>query len=94
MRGVHDHGQMAHLLDGRDGGDIQGVAGEGLKGADAPLAENDVFVACGHDIFGGHDPLLIGVGEAALEEDGLGHLAHLFQKLKILHVPGAYLDHV
>ncbi len=31
--GVHDHGQVAHLLDGGDGGHIQSVAGVGLEGA-------------------------------------------------------------
>ena len=39
VRGVHDDGQVAHLLDGGDGGHVQRVAGVGLEGADAPLAE-------------------------------------------------------
>ena len=92
--GVDDDGQVAHLLDGGDGGHVQGVAGIGLKGAHPPLAEDHVLVAGGHDVLGGHDPLLIGVGQAPLEEDGLAHLAHLLEQLEVLHVAGAHLHHV
>ena len=94
MGGIHHHGQVAHPLHGRDGGHVQGVAGVGLKGADAPLAEDHVLVALGHDILRRHDPLLVAVGEAPLEKDGLGQLAHLLQKVEVLHIPGADLDDI
>src|SRR5690606_35489323 len=40
--GVHDDGQVAHLLDDRYRVEVQGVARGGFKGADAPLAQDHV----------------------------------------------------
>ena len=45
MRGVDHNGQMAHALDGGNGGHIQRIAGLRLKGADAPLAQDDILIA-------------------------------------------------
>ena len=84
-------GQLAQHGDGRQ---VQGVAGVGLKGADTPLAEDDVLVAAGHDVFGAHQPLLVGGGHAAFDHDGLVLMAHGLQKVEVLHVPGADLDDV
>lgn len=77
-----------------DSGQVQGIAGGSLKGTDAPLAEDHVLVAPGHDVLRAHQQLLDGVGQAPLDEDGLSRLAQLLQKLKVLHVPGAHLDDV
>ena len=74
-----------------DGGQIQRVAGVVVKGADAPLAENDLLVAVGHDVLGAHQQLLQCVGKAALEENGLVELAQFPQQVKILHIPGTHL---
>ena len=81
-------------MQGGHGGQVQGVPGGGLKGADAPLAQDHVLVAPGHDILSTHQQLLQGVGQAPLEEDGLAGVTQLLQQFKVLHVPGAHLDHV
>ena len=73
---------------------IQGIAGVIVKGADAPLAEDDLFIAVGHDVLGTHQQFLQGVGKATLEEDGLAELAQLPQKVEILHIPCAYLQYI
>src|SRR3990172_2752863 len=71
VAGGGDDGKGAELLHERDGVDVHGVAGGGLEGADAALAEDDVGVALGEDVLGGEEPLLDGGGHAALQEDGL-----------------------
>ena len=76
------------------GGQIQGIAGGSLKGTDAPLAENDVFIALAHDVLRAHEQLLNGIGQAALQQNGLSGLAKFLQKIKILHIPGAHLNHI
>ena len=85
---------MGHLVEGGHGGQVQGVPGGRLKGADAPLAQDHVLVAPGHDVLGAHQQLLEGVGQAPLQEDGLAGVAQLFEQLEVLHVPGAHLDHI
>ena len=65
-----------------------------LKGADAPLAENDVFIAAGHDVLGAHEPLLIGGGHSPFDHHGPVLVADGLQEVKVLHVSGADLDDV
>jgi len=45
VRRIRKHRKMRKFFDDRDGGDVEGVAGVGFKGADAALAENDVEIA-------------------------------------------------
>ena len=52
VAGVHHHRQMGVLLEQGHGRDVQGVAGLGLKGADAPLAEHHLPVAPGQNVLG------------------------------------------
>ena len=85
---------MGLFVDDGHSGEVEGVAGVLLKGADAPLAENNLLVAAGHDILCGHDPLLDGVAQAALEQNRLVHLTHGLEQLEILHVAGTDLHHV
>ena len=66
VAGVHDHRQVGQPLEHRHGGDVQGVAGEGLVSADAPLAEDHLLVALGHDVLGAHQELFDGVGQTPL----------------------------
>ena len=70
------------------------VAGVVVKRADAALAEDDLLVAAGHDVFRAHQQLFDGVGQAALEQDGLVGLAKLLEQVKVLHIPRADLNHV
>ena len=94
VAGVHDDGQVGQLVEHGHGGDVQGVAGVVAEGADAPLTEDHPLVAAGHDVFGAHQQLLQGVGQAALEQDGLVHLAQLPKQVKVLHIPGTHLQHI
>ena len=94
MAGVDDDGQVGQPAQHGDAGQVQGVAGVALEGADAPLAEDHVLVAAGHDVLGAHQPLLIGGGHAPLDHDGLVLMAHGLEQVEVLHVPGADLDHV
>ena len=87
-------GQVGLLFDDGNHREVQRVAGVLFKGADAALAENDVFVAACHNVFGAHDPLLDGVGKAALQQHGLFHFAHRFQQPEVLHVARADLHKV
>src|SRR5208283_91760 len=86
MRGIHHNGQVRELLDDRDGGDIEGVSQITVKGSDAALAQHDVVVPAGHDVFGGKEQLLNGGGDSAFQQNRLGHLAELSQQVVILHV--------
>ena len=75
LAGVDDDGEVADAMDFGDDGQREGVAGVGFEGADAALAEDDVGVSAGHDVFGGEEEFFEGGGEAALEEDGFVCLA-------------------
>ena len=50
---------VSSLSDG-DGGDVAGVAGGGFEGADAAFAQDDVGIAVGDDVFGGHQEFFDG----------------------------------
>ena len=94
MAGVNDNGQVRFFLDDRHGGQVQRVAGRALKRADAALTEDNVLIAAGHDVLGGHDPLLNGIRQAALEQNGLVHLADGLEQLEVLHIARADLHNV
>ena len=91
---VHDNRQVRKVLDGGDGGKVEGVPRIGLVGADAALTENDVRIAFVQDVFGGVQPLVEGGGEAALQHDGLLGAADFLQQAEILHIAGADLQKV
>jgi len=74
--------------------DIECEAGARFVADDAALAEDDVAVAVGEDVFGGEEPLLDGGPHAPLEEHGLGCSANFVQKSEVLHVAAAYLEDV
>ena len=78
----------------RNSRQIERISGVIVKRADAALAENDIAIAAGHDIFRAHQQLLERVGKAALEKDRLFDRAHLLQKIIILHVARADLNDV
>ena len=95
VAGVHHHWQVGQPLEHRHHRQVQGVAGiGGLIGPNAPLAENDLFVAAGHDVLRAHQQLLNGARQAPLEKDGLVRFAQFLEHVKVLGVPGAHLDHI
>ena len=78
----------------RHGVEVEGVAGAGLEGADAALAQDDVVVALAHDVLGGHEQLVDRAGHAALEQDRGLRLADLLEQGEVLGVAGADLHDV
>ena len=91
---VDDDRQVAGRLDDRHRGDVEGVAGRRLEGADAALAQDDVEVAALGDVLRRHQPLLDGRRHAALEQHRLAGLADGLQQPEVRHVAGADLQHV
>ena len=82
------------MVQHRHGVEVEGVAGAGLEGADAALAQDNVVVALAHDVLGGHEQLVDRAGHAALEQNrGLG-LADLLEQGEVLGVAGADLHDV
>ena len=94
VRGIDQDGQMGLLLDIGDGVEIERVAGRGLEGADAALAQHHLLVAGGEQIFGGEQQFLDLGREAALEQHRLARLADGAEQGEILHVAGADLQRV
>jgi hypothetical protein len=94
VAGVADDRQVALGLDDGDGVEVEGEAGRGLEGADAALAENDVVVALGHDVFGGLQVFADERGHAALEQDGDAGVADGGKQGVVLAVARADLEHV
>lgn len=94
LAGIDDHREVSFLLRDGDGGEVEGVAGVGLESADAALAQQDVWVAVGEEVFGGENPFLDPLAHPALEEDGLLRVGALDEELKILRVAGTDLQNV
>ena len=78
----------------RDDGQVHRIPGGRLKGADAPLTENDLAVASGHDILRAHKQLLQRVAQPPLQQHRLAQFAQLLEQFKVLHVPRPNLDDV
>src|SRR5579871_57119 len=68
VAGIEQDRQMCEFVQNGDRSDVAGVAGGGLKGADAALAEDHVRVAMRHDILRGHEQFLDGGTHAAFEQ--------------------------
>src|SRR5207249_4374801 len=75
VAGIGDDRQVAHALDERDGAEIERVAGGRLERADAAFAQDHVWVAGVHDVFGGHEPFFNGRRQSALEHGRLSGTA-------------------
>src|SRR5579885_239341 len=69
VRRVDDDRQVRKLVHDRYRADVERVAGRGLEGTDAALAQDDVEVAALRDVLRGHQPLFDGRVHAALEHD-------------------------
>ena len=94
VAGVGDDGQVRQVVQHRHGVEVEGVAGAGLEGADAALAQDDVVVALAHDVLGGHEQLIDRAGHAALKQDRSLGLADLFEQREVLGVAGTDLHDV
>src|SRR4029077_4170320 len=94
MTGVENNRQVAELVEDRDGGNVTGVAGGGFKSADAALAEQYIRIAVRDQVFGGHEQLLDGRAEAALEQHRAAAAAERLEQGEVLHVARADLHDV
>jgi len=94
MTGIHNDREMAQTLHGRHNREIQRVAGMLRKRAHAALAEDDIVVAFGHDVFGGQKQLLQRRRHPALQEDGDASLPGTPQQAEVLHIPRADLHDI
>ena len=94
VTGINEDRKMAAFFDGGNDGEVESVAREIGEGANAALAEHDVVVALGEDVFGGHEELVERRGHATLEEDGLFGAASALEEREILHVARANLDDI
>ena len=94
VAGVGDDGQVRQVVQHRHGVEVEGIAGAGLEGADAALAQDDVVVALAHDVLGGHEQLIDRAGHTALEQDRSLGLADLLEQGEVLGVAGADLHDV
>ena len=94
VAGIDEDRQVAALFDGGNDGEVERVAREVGEGADAALAEDDVVVAFGHDVFGGHEQFFERGGHAAFEQHRLLGAAGALEQREVLHVARADLDDV
>src|SRR6266571_4905747 len=88
------HRQVGLLLQHGDGGEVKGVAGGGLEGADSPLAEDDRLVTLAHDVLRAHQEFLDGHGHPPLEEHRPVQLTDLLQEGEILGIARSDLEDV
>ena len=56
--------------------------------------KDDLIVAACHDVFGGHKEFFDGVGQTALEQNGLIGAAEFLEHFEILHAAGTDLNDV
>ena len=94
VRRVGGDGQVRELVHDRYSGDIQRVAGVGLKSANAALTHDHLVVAAGHQVFGGEQQFFQRGGDAALQQHRFAHFAKFAQQIEVLHVARAHLQDV
>jgi hypothetical protein len=58
--------KMGKLFEDRNRAQVQCVPGIALKGTDTAFAQNDIGIACRHDVFGAHQQVLVCGGHPAL----------------------------
>jgi len=63
MARIDDHGKVGQLLDYGYSRKIQSISGIGLEGPDASFTKNNLVIAFGQNIFGGHEPFFNGSGK-------------------------------
>ena len=94
MGGIDDDRQMGLPFQPRDGGHVEHIPVGRFKSADAALAEDDVMVTAGGNVFRRHQPFGDGCRHAALQDHRRFYLADFLQQVEVLHVAGANLYHV
>ena len=67
VAGVDQDRQVAEAMNGGHDAEVEGIASVVDEGADASFAEDDLVVALGHDVLGGHEEFVEGGGHTTLE---------------------------
>ena len=70
MARVYNDWQVGELAYNGNALEIQCISCVGFKCTDAPLTEDDIFIAGSHDVLCGHNPFFVGRVQPSLEEDG------------------------
>ena len=91
VRRVHQHRQVAALLDDGDRTQVESVASGGLEGRDPPLTENDVGIPLRQDILGGQQQIVDSRRHPALENYRLAASTECLEQSEVLHVASADL---
>src|SRR5579859_3298502 len=94
LAGVGDDRQVRELLHQRNRADVHRIARHFLKGANAPLAQDNIGVALRENVFRRQQPLFDGGRHAAFEYDRLIDAPDLVQQEVVLHVARADLQNV
>ena len=94
VAGVDHDRQVRPGAEDRHGRQVERVAGRGLEGADAALAQDHVRVAGRQDVLGRQQPLLDRRAQAALEEDRPAALPDGLEQHEVRHVARADLEDV
>ncbi len=94
MARVDHNRQMGMHFHQRHSRDIQVVADHRLKGSDAALTEDHIFVAARVNIFSRHQEFLHGCGKAAFQQNWLFGTPQLLEQHKVLHIARAQLDDI
>ena len=94
LAGIDDDRQVCFLFGDGHGRQVEGVARVILERADAALAENDIRVTVGEEIFGREEPFLDAHAHAAFEEHGLAAAGASHEQPEILRIAGPDLQDV
>src|SRR4051794_26817676 len=94
LAGIDHDWAMGFFFDDRDGGKIKRVARVGFESANAALAEYQIRIFVGQNVFAGEQPFFDFHGEAALEEDRAAGFGGGDEELEILGVASADLQNV
>ena len=77
--------EVGHVAEHRDRAHVKRVPCRRLERADAALAEDDLVVALGGDVVRCREPLVVGRGHAALEDDRHAALPRGAQQRGVVH---------
>ncbi|MNB87449.1 hypothetical protein D3C75_344490 [compost metagenome] len=91
---VGNNRQVAQALKHRNCRQVKRITGIGFEGTDTALAQHDITVASGQNVFSRVQKLIVGRAEAAFEQHRAAAGSELAQQIKILHIACAYLQNI
>ena len=94
VAGIHQDRQMALPLHRRHNAQVESIARVIRERPHSALAQDHLVVPLAHDVFGRHQKFFQRRRQPALQQHRLPLASRFLQQGKILHVPGANLNHV